>query len=146
MGRAAGSSVGTRSPTLVARIADAGWKPGLSDETAFRVAGALALRQGLADGSPCMLEPMMLVEVSSPGELLGPVVAEIVARSGSVEGVEETAEGDLMTAIVPLRTMFGYATALRSATAGRAAFSLRFREYGRMPRTIQQQVLDGKNG
>jgi elongation factor G len=131
---------------VVARISDAGWKPGLSDETAFRVAGALALRQALTDGSPCMMEPMMLVEVSSPGELLGPVVAEVVARSGSVEGVEETSEGDLMRAVVPLRTMFGYATALRSATAGRATFSLRFREYGRMPRTIQQQVLDGKNG
>ncbi len=144
----AGSGVVAGYPVtdMTARIVDVSWKPGLSDETAFRVAGALALRQGLADGTPCMLEPMMLVEVSSPGELLGPVVAEIVARSGAVEGVEETAEGDLMTAVVPLRTMFGYATALRSATSGRATFSLRFREYGRMPRTVQQQVLGGKNG
>ncbi len=143
---AAGSGVvaGYTVTDAVARIEDAGWQPGLSDETAFRVAGALALRKALTEGASCLVEPMMLVEVSSPSELLGTVVAEIVTRSGAVQGVEETGEGDLVTAVVPLRTMFGYANALRSQTAGRAAFSMRFREYGRMPLAVQHQVLDGK--
>ena len=87
----------------------------------------------------------MQVEVATARELLGPVVAELVGRSGAIEGVEETAEGDLVRAVVPLRTMFGCATALRSQTGGRATFSMRFRGYGRMAREVQQRVLDGKN-
>ncbi len=145
---AAGSGVVAGYPVtdMQATLTDAGWQPGTSEAAAFRVAGALALQKALAEGGACLVEPMMLVEVSAPGEFLGPVVAELIGRSGAIEGVEETSEGEVVRAVVPLRTMFGYATALRSETGGRAAFSMRFREYGRMPSAVQKELLEPKNG
>jgi elongation factor G len=142
----AGPVAGYPLADTVAVIEAAGWDSGLSDETAFAAAGALALQKALETAGPCLLEPLMRVEVTAPAEMLGAVVAELSGRSGVVQGVEEAADGVLVVAVVPLRTMFGYAAALRSGTGGRAGFESRFQEYGRMPASVQAQVSGAKNG
>ncbi|BEQ15520.1 elongation factor G [Desulfoferula mesophila] len=105
--------------------------PGLSTELGFRLACTMALKQGLEKAAAVLLEPIMRVEVIVPEEFMGEVIGDLNARGGSVEAVEPKGGANVVKALVPLRDMFGYSTDLRSATQGRAIFTMQFGHYDR---------------
>ena len=108
-----------------------------SSEMSFKVAGSLAVRNGVMDADPALLEPIMRVEVVIPEENMGDVMGDINRRNGVVQGMDETPSGKIIRAEVPLRKMFGYATALRSATQGRATYSMEFAKYAEADKNTQ---------
>ncbi len=105
--------------------------PGMSTELGYRLACSLALKKALAEAAPALLEPVMKVEVVTPEEFMGEVIGDLNSRSGSVEGVEPKAGANIVRALVPLAAMFGYSTSLRSATQGRAMYTMQFSHYDR---------------
>lgn len=116
-----------------------------SNEVAFKVAASMGFRQGALDASPVLLEPMMKVEVTTPEDWMGDVVGDLNRRRGMIDGMEDGVAGiKLVFAKVPLSEMFGYATALRSATQGRASYSMEFFEYSEAPKNISDAVVSGK--
>jgi elongation factor G len=110
-----------------------------SNEMAFKVAASMGFRQGALEASPALLEPMMKVEITTPEENMGDVVGDLNRRRGLIDGMDEGPAGSkIVNATVPLSEMFGYSTALRSATQGRASYSMEFQQYSEAP----QKVLD----
>jgi elongation factor G len=117
-----------------------------SSEMAFKIAGSMCFRQGAMEANPTILEPMMRVEVVTPEEYMGDVMGDLNRRRGIVSGMEDTVAGKNIHAEVPLATMFGYATALRSATQGRATYSMQFEEYAEAPKAVAEAVISRKTG
>ncbi|WP_020394119.1 elongation factor G [Thiolinea disciformis] len=117
-----------------------------SNELAFKIAGSIALREGVLKASPALLEPIMRVEVSTPEDYMGDVVGDLNRRRGVIEGLNDSHMGKVIKAEVPLSTMFGYATALRSATQGRASYSMEFAHYAEAPAQVTQAVLKKVKG
>jgi len=113
-----------------------------SSEQAFRVAGSMALRNGARDADPVLLEPIMKVEVSTPEEYMGDVMGDLSSRRGTISGMEDAPAGKIIRAEVPLAEMFGYATALRSATQGRASYSMEFAKYQVVPEAIAEKIIN----
>jgi elongation factor G len=113
-----------------------------SSEVAFRVAGSHALRDGALRARPVLLEPMMKVEVVTPEEYMGDVVGDLSRRRGIVHGMDENPAGKIIQTDVPLAEMFGYATDLRSATQGRANFSMEFSRYQEVPDNIAEGIIN----
>jgi elongation factor G len=105
------------------------FSPGLSTELGFRLATSLALKKALEKGAPALLEPIMKVEVIVAEEFMGEVIGDLNSRGGSVESVEPKGGTNVVRALVPLKAMFGYSTTLRSATQGRAIFTMQFSHY-----------------
>ncbi|WGZ93785.1 MAG: elongation factor G [Candidatus Thiothrix putei] len=117
-----------------------------SSEMAFKIAGSIALRQGVMDASPILLEPVMKVEVTTPEEYMGDVIGDLNRRRGVIHGMDEE-NGSLVVRVeVPLGEMFGYATDLRSATQGRAAYSMEFVRYSEAPAVVTQAVIKKVKG
>ena len=116
-----------------------------SSEVAFKVAGSMAMRGGALDANPVLLEPVMNVEVVTPEEYYGDVVGDLNRRRGIVQGMEDVPAGKAVRAEVPLAEMFGYATDMRSATQGRANFSMEFSKYSEVPDNIAASVIS-RNG
>jgi elongation factor G len=116
-----------------------------SSEVAFKVAGSMAMRAGALDANPVLLEPVMNVEVVTPEEYYGDVVGDLNRRRGIVQGMEDVLAGKAVRAEVPLAEMFGYATDMRSATQGRANFSMEFSKYSEVPDNIAASVIS-RNG
>jgi len=116
-----------------------------SSEVAFKVAGSMAMRAGALDANPVLLEPVMNVEVVTPEEYYGDVVGDLNRRRGIVQGMEDVPAGKAVRAEVPLAEMFGYATDMRSATQGRANFSMEFSKYSEVPDNIAASVIS-RNG
>ncbi len=114
-----------------------------SNEMAFKLAGMQALREGAKNANPVLLEPMMKVEVVTPEEYMGDVMGDLNRRRGIVAGMEDAPAGKIIRASVPLAEMFGYATDLRSATQGRATYSMEFEKYEEAPRTVADAVVKG---
>jgi len=112
-----------------------------SSEVAFKVAGSMALRAGALDASPVLLEPIMNVEVVTPEDYYGDIVGDLNRRRGIVQGMEDVPAGKAVRAEVPLGEMFGYATDMRSATQGRATFSMEFAKYAEVPDSIAEMVI-----
>ena len=112
-----------------------------SSEVAFRVAGIHAFRDGSRRAKPVILEPMMKVDVVTPDEHLGDVMGDVSRRRGTVQGMEESAGGQIIRAEVPLAEMFGYATDLRSLTQGRATFNMEFRRYLEAPSGVAEAII-----
>ena len=112
-----------------------------SSEVAFKVAGSMALRAGALDASPVLLEPIMNVEVVTPEDYYGDIVGDLNRRRGVVQGMEDVPAGKAVKAEVPLAEMFGYATDMRSATQGRATFSMEFAKYSEVPDNIAEMVI-----
>jgi elongation factor G len=113
-----------------------------SSEMAFKMAGALAFKDGMQSGSPVLLEPIMKVEVIVPEEFLGDVIGQLNARRGEISGMEiRPGNAQAVRANVPMAEMFGYATELRSATQGRGVFSMEFDHYARVAEAIAQEVI-----
>src|SRR5574344_712206 len=118
-----------------------------SSEMAFKVAGSMAMKEGVRKAKPCILEPMMKVEIEVPEENTGDIIGDISSRRGRVEGMEliEGTGIQKINAIVPLAEMFGYATDIRSKTQGRGTFSMEFKAYEQVPSSVQTEISE-KNG
>ncbi len=112
-----------------------------SNENAFRIAGSMAFREGLTQAGPVLLEPLMKVEVVTPEEYMGDVIGDLNRRRGLVQGMEDSPSGKLLSAEVPLAEMFGYATALRSMSQGRATYSMEFERYAEIPANVADAVV-----
>ncbi len=115
-----------------------------SSEMAFRIAGSLAVRDGVPRAKPILLEPIMNVEVVVPEEQLGDVIGELNSRRGQIEGLEPHSKSmQAVRAKVPMGEMFGYATRVRSLTQGRGTFSMEFVHYAPVPESVSKSVLEG---
>jgi elongation factor G len=112
-----------------------------SSEMAFKVAGSMAFKEGMKRASPKLLEPVMAVEVVTPEDYLGDVMGDLNSRRGRVEGLEPRGNAQAIRARVPLATMFGYATDLRSTTQGRATFTMQFDRYEEVPQSIAGEIV-----
>ncbi len=112
-----------------------------SNEMAFKIAGSYALREGAKMADPVLLEPMMKVEVVTPEDYMGDVMGDLKRRRGIVEGMEDGPAGKIIHADVPLSEMFGYATDLRSATQGRASYSMEFSKYSEAPASVVETIV-----
>ena len=112
-----------------------------SSEVAFKIAGAQALRAGVLKANPALLEPIMKVEVVSPEDYMGDVVGDLNRRRGIIHGMEDSPMGKVINADVPLAEMFGYATSLRSATQGRATYTMEFNRYGEVPAGVAREII-----
>ncbi len=112
-----------------------------SSEMAFKIAGSMAFKDGCAKAKPVLLEPMMKVEVVTPEDYMGDVMGDLNRRRGLVQGMEDAPAGKIIRAEVPLAEMFGYATDLRSATQGRATYSMEFARYLEAPNNVAEQVI-----
>jgi elongation factor G len=113
-----------------------------SNEMAFKVAGSLAARQLATEGGAVLLEPMMKVEVVTPEDYMGDVMGDLNRRRGIVHGMEDSPMGKIIRAEVPLGEMFGYATDVRSATQGRATYTMEFEKYSEAPANISDQIIN----
>ncbi len=111
-----------------------------SSEMAFKIAGSMGLKEGSAKAKPVLLEPIMKVEVVTPEDYMGDVMGDLNSRRGMVQGMEDAPAGKIIRAEVPLSAMFGYATDLRSATQGRATYSMEFSKYTEVPASIAEAV------
>lgn len=112
-----------------------------SNEMAFKIAGSMAFKDGAQKASPVLLEPVMQVEVVTPEDYLGDVMGDLSRRRGLVQGMEDAPAGKIIRAEVPLAEMFGYATDLRSATQGRATYTMEFSKYAEAPNTVAESVI-----
>jgi elongation factor G len=112
-----------------------------SNEHAFRAAAIQAFREGAQKAKPVLLEPIMAVEVVTPEEYMGNVNGEINSRRGVILALEDAPSGKIIRAEVPLAEMFGYATTLRSATQGRATYSMEFTKYAQAPSNVAEVVM-----
>ncbi|GAB3021137.1 elongation factor G [Bowmanella dokdonensis] len=116
-----------------------------SSEMAFKIAGSMGFRKGAAQASPVLLEPTMKVEVTTPEEWMGDVVGDLNRRRGIIEGMEDGVAGiKIVAAKVPLSEMFGYATDLRSATQGRASYSMEFFNYAEAPSNVANAIIEAR--
>ncbi|MFJ5381355.1 elongation factor G [Cupriavidus sp. CER94] len=116
-----------------------------SNENAFRMAGSMAFKEAMRKASPVLLEPMMAVEVETPEDYTGTVMGDLSSRRGIVQGMDDmVGGGKIIKAEVPLSEMFGYSTALRSATQGRATYTMEFKHYAEAPKNIAEAVMTAK--
>jgi elongation factor G len=112
-----------------------------SSEMAFKIAGSMGFKEGAKKAKPVLLEPMMKVEVVTPEDYMGDVMGDLNRRRGIVSGMDDAPSGKIVRAEVPLAEMFGYATDLRSATQGRATYSMEFEKYNEAPANIAEEVI-----
>jgi elongation factor G len=112
-----------------------------SSEMAFKIAGSMAVKDAVSKADPTILEPMMRVEVTLPGEFIGDVIGDLNSRRGQVEGMDERGTTQVVRAFVPLAAMFGYATDLRSMTQGRASYSMELSHYAEVPASVAAELV-----
>lgn len=115
-----------------------------SNENAFKMAASIAFKDGMRKASPVLLEPMMAVEVETPEDFMGNVVGDLSSRRGMIQGMEDVPGLKVIRAEVPLAEMFGYSTALRSATQGRATYSMEFKHYSEAPKNVAEAIINKK--
>ena len=127
---------------IKATLVDGSYHPVDSSEIAFKIAGSLALREAVLKGDPIILEPIMDVEIVVPEEYLGDVLGDLNARRGRVVGIFQRKDAQVVAAVVPLREMFGYATALRSMTQGRAIYTMQFASYEPLPKNLADELIE----
>ena len=113
-----------------------------SSEMAFKIAGSIALKEGALKARPVLLEPIMDVEVVTPEDYMGDVVGDLNRRRGIIGGMDENPAGKIVRADVPLASMFGYSTDLRSATQGRATYTMEFSKYAEVPDNIAEGIIN----
>ncbi|MCA9765862.1 MAG: elongation factor G [Carnobacterium sp.] len=130
---------------IKAKLYDGSYHDVDSNETAFKVAASMALKNASKKANPVILEPMMAVEITVPEEYLGDVMGHISARRGRIEGSEVRGNTTIVKGTIPLAEMFGYATSLRSSTQGRGTFSMTFDHYEDVPKSISEEIIK-KNG
>ena len=117
-----------------------------SNENAFKMAGSMAFKEGMRKASPVLLEPMMAVEVETPEDYAGTVMGDLSSRRGMVQGMDDMiGGGKIIKAEVPLAEMFGYSTSLRSATQGRATYTMEFKHYAEAPKNVADEVIAARS-
>jgi len=112
-----------------------------SNEMAFKIAGSMALKDGVRKARPVLLEPIMKVEVVTPEDYSGDVIGDLNRRRGQIQGMDDSPSGKIVTAEVPLAEMFGYATSVRSMSQGRATFTMEFAKYLEVPNNVAEAVM-----
>jgi elongation factor G len=112
-----------------------------SSEMAFKIAGSMGFKEGCQKAAPAILEPIMSVEVVVPEDYMGDVIGDLNSRRGRIMGMEGRAGAQVVTAMVPLAQMFGYSTDLRSATQGRATYSMTFDHYEQVPKSVAEEIV-----
>ncbi len=117
-----------------------------SSEMAFKIAGSMAIQDACKKASPKLMEPIMRVEVIVPDEYLGDVMGDLNSRRGKIDGMEQRKEAQVVNAFVPLSSMFGYVTDLRSLTQGRAVFHMDFAKYQQVPASVESDILEKVHG
>ncbi len=121
-----------------------------SSEAAFKVAGSMAFKAAARNANPILLEPIMKVQVTTPEEFMGDIVGDINAKRGMIKEMNDRGEGNaavkIIDAEIPLSSMFGYATQLRSMSQGRANYAMEFGHYGEVPKNVAEEVSGAKNG
>ncbi len=123
------------------RLIDGSYHEVDSNEMAFKIAGSMAFKEGFAKANPVLLEPIMKVEVVTPEDYMGDVMGDLSRRRGVLQGSDDSPSGKVINAQVPLGEMFGYATALRSMSQGRATFTMEFDHYAEAPANIAEAVI-----
>lgn len=113
-----------------------------SSELAFKMAGSIALKHGVSKANPVLLEPIMRMEVVTPQEFLGDIIGDVTCRRGHIESIETHGDISIIQALIPLSETFGYATALRSQTQGRASHTLEFHSYQEIPASLTKEVAE----
>ena len=113
-----------------------------SNELAFRMAGIFAMKNAFSQAGPILLEPVMKVEVATPDEYQGDLLGDINRRRGIIQGVDAKAGQTILSAMVPLAEMFGYATAIRSLSKGRASYSMEPMNFEQVPNSVLTAILD----
>jgi elongation factor G len=136
-----GGQAGFPIVDIKATVVDGSYHDVDSSEMAFKIAGSLALKDAIRKGRPSILEPIMRVEVTTPDEFMGDVIGDLNSRRGQIQGMEERAGAQVVRAHVPLATMFGYATDLRSTTQGRAVYSMEFDHYAPLPSNLADEFV-----
>ena len=136
-----GGQAGYPVVDLKATVVDGSYHEVDSSEMAFKIAGSLAVKDAIRRGRPVILEPIMEVEVTTPDEFMGDVIGDLNARRGQIQGMEVRAGAQVVKAFVPLASMFGYATDLRSATQGRAVYSMQFDHYSPLPASLAEEMV-----
>ena len=130
---------------IKARLIDGSFLEVDSSEMAFKIAGSMAIKDAVQRGAPVLLEPVMGIEVVAPDDYTGDVIGNLSANRGMIEGMELRSDGlQTVRALVPLATMFGYATRLRSMTQGRGTFTMEFHHYAPVSESVAQEILRGK--
>ena len=129
---------------LKARLYDGSFHDVDSNEMAFKIAASQALKKYAQEANPCLLEPVMKVEVVTPENYMGDVMGDLSRRRGLVQGMTDSSSGKIIDAQVPLGEMFGYATDLRSATQGRATYSMEFLDYGEASKNVAEAVINAR--
>lgn len=112
-----------------------------SSEMAFKIAGSMGFKEGCQKASPIILEPIMSVEVVVPEEYMGDIIGDLNSRRGKIMGMDSRAGAQVVTAMVPLASMFGYSTDMRSATQGRATYSMTFDHYEPVPKSVAEEIV-----
>jgi elongation factor G len=126
------------------RLVDGSYHDVDSSEMAFKIAGSMAFKNAMAKADPCILEPIMRVEITVPSEYMGDVIGDVNSRRGKIEGMEPRAGAEVIRAFVPLSEMFGYATTLRSRTQGRGVYAMETSHFDEVPKNIQEQIIGNK--
>ena len=117
-----------------------------SSEMAFQIAGSMGAQAAAREAGPVLLEPLMDVEVVTPDEFMGEVIGDLSARRGRVSGMEARGSVQAITAEVPLASMFGYATDVRSRTQGRATYTMQFSRYAPVPTHVTESIVERMRG
>jgi len=117
-----------------------------SSEMAFKIAGSMAIKEGLRKAAAVLLEPMMAVEVVTPEEFMGDVIGDLNRRRGHIDNMEPRGNAQVVRAKVPLSEMFGYSTDLRSKTQGRAVYSMQFKAYEQVPKSVAEEIISKVGG
>ena len=115
-----------------------------SSEMAFKIAGSMALKDGLAKAHSILLEPIMKVEITTPEQYFGDLMGNVTARRGLISGTEDRNGVKVIDANIPLSEMFGYATDLRSRTQGRGNYTMQFSHYYEVPKSVAEKVIGKK--
>jgi elongation factor G len=136
-----GGQAGYPLVDIKATLVDGSYHDVDSKEVAYKIAGSLALKDAVRRGKSVILEPIMSVEVNTPEEFMGDVIGDLNSRRGQIQGMEMRAGAQVVRAFVPLAQMFGYATDLRSATQGRAVYSMEFEHYAPLPASLQEEMI-----
>jgi len=128
---------------LKVKLTDALMRDEESNEHAFRVAANMCMREVMSKAAPVIMEPIMKVEVTTPDDFLGEVIGDLNSRNGEIRGTSQRPGAQAVNGLVPLRKMFGYATDLRSATQGRATYTMEFSSYAALPKKLQNEMISG---
>ena len=124
-------------------LVDGEFHQGESTEVAFRMAGSSAVRNGLPQANPVILEPVMMIEVVTPEDYVGDIVGDLNSRRGRIIDMEHREPHRVIRAEAPLKEMFGYATDMRSLSQGRAIFTMQFDHYDVVPEEVSKRILEG---